>query len=255
MMRMKGLLWKDWKLAKKSFLQNIAVICVAWTLGIGLALYYEEPLVATGIGMFLLFTHLFYMGVGVPILIHQETKTMQWLHSPCSAFALLSSKFLVSIFSLLLSLSFIFILVSLSNTLLETPVWMDGEKWWELAFLFAGITLVSVYLGFWGLFIWVIYVSVRSKSFLGKLSKILIGLSIFPLFHIHQWSAETKLFTHISEIGKLPMPTVGSQFENDTFTFGMTMGEVSIGLLGFYAMICAVLFIISALWMEKKMEM
>lgn len=255
MMRMKGLLWKDWKLAKKTFLQNIAVICVAWSLGIGLALYYEESMVATGIGMFLLITHLLYMGVGLPILIHQETKTMHWLHSPSSAFALLSSKFLVSFLTLLLSLSFIFILVSLSNALLETPVWMDGEKWWELAFLFAGITLVSVYLGFWGLFIWVLNVSVRTKSILGKIIQVIIGLSIFPIFHIHQWSAETRLITHISEIGKLPMPTFESQFENDNFTFGMTMGELSIGYLGFYATICAVLFVISALWMEKKMEM
>ncbi|WP_417897106.1 hypothetical protein ABN702_12070 [Bacillus haimaensis] len=255
MMRMKGLLRKDWKLAKKSFLQNVAAIFVAWTFGIGLALYYNEPTIATGIGMFLLLTHLLYIGVGLPILIHQETKSMQWLHNPSPAFALLTSKSLVSLLSLFLSLSFTFILVSLSNTLMETPVWMDGEQWWELAFLFGGITLVSVYLGFWGLFIWVMLVSVRTKSGLGKLSQILIGLSIFPLFHVHQWSDETKLYTHISEIGVLPMPTFGSQFENETITFGMTMGEVSLGLIGFYAMICAVLFFLTASWMEKKMEM
>jgi len=132
---------------------------------------------------------------------------------------------------------------------------MEGEQWWELTFLFTGITLVSVYLGFWGLFIWVILISFRTKSRLGKLSRILIGLSIFPLFHVHHWSAETKLYTHISEIGTLPMPTFGKQIENEAITIGMTMGEVSLGLIGFYAMICAGLFLFSALWMEKKMEM
>ncbi|MGD6833649.1 hypothetical protein ACQCT5_15875 [Sutcliffiella halmapala] len=255
MMGMKGLFWKDWKLAKKSFLQNVAAIFVAWTFGIGLAHYYNEPTIATGIGMFLLLTHLLYMGVGLPILIHQETKTMQWLHNPSSAFALLTSKFLVSFLSLFLSLSLMFILVSLSNNILDTPVWMVGEQWWELAYLFAGITLVSVYLGFLGLFIWVLLISVRTKSGLGRLSQILIVLSIFPIFFVHQWSAETQLYTRISEIGKLPMPTFGAQFENDTITLGMTMGEVSLGLISFYAMICAGLILFSAIWMEKKMEM
>jgi hypothetical protein len=179
---------------------------------------------------------------------------MLWLHNPNSAFSLLSSKFIVSLATSLISLLFTIGLVLLSGVLLKTRVWMT-EEFGEISIFITGLTIIGIYLGGWMTFILVLMKSIPNKGSFTKAIQVLIGILTWPLIQLHQFFYESFLYRKLLLIGTIPFPTVGTKFENEGFTFGMEMGELSLAIIGFYVFVSFVLFMLSAWFIEKKMEM
>ncbi|MFE7061245.1 hypothetical protein ACFVAD_03695 [Sutcliffiella sp. NPDC057660] len=252
---MKGLIVKDWKLSFKAMWQNLSVLFIVWLISIGLAMYYNDPLIVTGIGGILLSAHIFYIGVDIAISLHKETKSMQWLHNPNSSLTLLSSKLFVSFITFLFSLLITGGLLLLSTSLLETPIWKQSEELWEIGVLFLAIVFVSLYLGTWLMFIWTMIKCVSIKGAIGSTIQALIGLLGLLIFYLHQLFFKSTVYGKLNELGKLSFPTFEATFENEAVSFGMQMEDTSLGIIAFYALISIGLLLLSAWCMEKKMEM
>lgn len=252
---MKGLIVKDWKLSFKAMWQNLSVLFIVWLISIGLAMYYNDPLIVTGIGGILLSAHLFYIGVDIAISLHKETKSMQWLHNPNSSLTLLSSKLIVSFITFLISLLITGGLLMLSTSLLEMPIWKQSEELWEIGVLFLAIVFLSMYLGTWWMFIWTMIKCVSIKGAVGSTIQALIGLLGLLIFYLHQLFFKSTIYGKLNELGKLSFPTFEASFENESVSFGVQMGEISLGIIVFYSLIGIGLFLLTAWCMEKKMEM
>ncbi|WP_078381261.1 hypothetical protein [Sutcliffiella halmapala] len=248
-----GLLQKEWKLSRKGFWQNLAILFVIWMTSIGAALYWKEPELTVGIGVFLISIHLLYIVGDMFVSLNKEAKSMLWLHNPNSAFPLLSSKLIVSITTCLVSLLSTIALVFISSLLFQIPIGMEW-KVGEIFIFLIGLFLASIYLGVWFILFWVSFKS-ATKSAMGVAMQVLTVILIWPVFHLHLLFYKSYLYEKLLSIGKIPFLTVGSAFENEVFSFGMEIGEFSLALIGFFGLVSFFLMLFSSWCMNKKMEM
>ncbi len=251
---MNGLILKEWKLSKKMLWQNFATIMLLWITGFGASLYWKQPEISLGVGILLISTHLFYVAVDISVSLYRDTKSMIWLHNPNSAYALLSSKLLVSLITSLISLVITIGLVFLSGVLLKGEDLMNFEAAETSIFIFS-IAIIGVYLGFWMTFIFVFIKSVANKGIAGKTIQILIVILTWPVIQLHQYFHDSLMYQKLLMIVVFPFPTIGTKTEEYGFSFGLDIGEFSLGLIGFYGMVCVGLFMLSTWFIEKKMEM
>lgn len=244
-----GLLYKEWKLSRKSFWNHLAVTFVFMLTGIGAAHYWNEPNIVVGVGILLIFLHLFYVAADMFISLNREAKSMLWLHNPNAVFFLLWSKMSVAIFTCLLSLLYTISLLLLVIVWLQIPYDIDSVI--EGIFIFLpGLFLTSIYLGVWLTLFWVLF-----KISKGWVVKILTVGLLLPVVHLHLLFYETSLYEWLLAIWKIPYYTVGTAFENEVFTFGVEIGEFSVALLGFYCLVSILIMALSARFIDKKMEM
>ncbi|WP_317949337.1 hypothetical protein [Rossellomorea marisflavi] len=255
MNKFKGLIWKDLHTSKVWFIGWIAIIIVMYSIGIAASKYLNEATLPVAFTIMIGVLQFGFLPVIIYSMLRLEGKTQLWLHSPLSGFSLLTSKFLVALIYLLISLVLVNLLGFISiGRLPHINYWPIKEG----VILNLVVLLVGIYFSGWIIFFWVSY------HYMLKFPNIKnVRWLIISLFWILYTSALTFL-TNLEVVKKLTdnylvvnVPasfffTIGSAGENNGFEIDL----IPLPLIPFIweGSIWILLFIISCRLLDSRIE-
>ncbi|KAB2338671.1 hypothetical protein F7731_03725 [Cytobacillus depressus] len=255
----KGLLQKEIKLTKNWFLTGIALQIIAYLTGIGLAGYFNEPIIPMIMSYVVFFIHAFYLPAYLLTSLNIEGQTQLWLHNPNSGTKLLLAK---------LAAGFVFFLISILFSMLVTKwqllfsiqsdhfIRFTGGFVPNLLLTSAGIASFSIYLGIWVLFYWSLYHSLKSVPVLKKFRWPIL-IIIWNVLQIIGTSLEKlPLYKKIINIGVIHLNQKNPmQFNAGNSSIGFhDVTKIPTMSLLIFAGIAIIVFYIAVWLLERKVE-
>ncbi|MGX1899900.1 hypothetical protein ACT3HK_00875 [Thermolongibacillus altinsuensis] len=254
-----GLLKKEWRISKLWILTTVGIVIAVNMVAYLLALKYDEPMTMFVPSLIVTCLHAFYMLIFMALSMQTEAKRLHlWLHTPQSAFRLVSAKLLIAFGSLLVSL-FVSALFTYIASLGIKERYFHQEMWNHELFIKSGmlavlsIALLSILIAIWFLFYWVIYRI--CKQMLPKFSGLIVTLIYFLFGWLFLLFKKTNVYEWLTGWGKVAMP--GVAFKQNT-TGGWIMIEkietMSVGAVVFYAIMAVLVFCASIWLIDRKVE-
>lgn len=257
----KGLLIKELKLTKTSFLVNFLSMLFVVLVAIGLERYFQRPEILAVSTMTLFFLHIFYMPVFLLSSLKIEAETKCWLHNPNSGFKLLMAKLCSGLIYFFFSIFTAFILTRWGiYHIIENGIFVNIQITLlaNLVIFVIGILLVTLYMGVWILFYWTFYQVIKNipkvKAFRWP---IIIGIWI-ALSGIGNYIKLLPFYQKLQQSGSIKLaslPLIKFETGNSSFRAGLfDTVELSIFNGVVYTVITIVVFL-SAVWLlERKVE-
>ncbi|MDR4936162.1 hypothetical protein RGU11_07250 [Rossellomorea marisflavi] len=251
----RGLLWKDFHTSKVWFIGWLAIIIVVYSLGLGAGGYFDEEGIPVGFAIMLGVFHFAFLPVIVYSMLRLEGKTQLWLHTPLSGFTLLSSKLLVAIVYLIISLLLVDLLGFISfSRLPEISYWPVKEG----VYFNIGVLLLGLNMSGWLIFFWTVYHSMGKFPAIKNIRwLILAGLWILYTSVTTFVTSLKPVENFVSNTWVVDLPasfffTIGSGGEDSGFNIDI----IPLPLLPFIweGVMWLILFIISCRLLDRRIE-
>ncbi|MDP5273896.1 hypothetical protein [Chengkuizengella axinellae] len=265
-----GLLKKDFLLMKNRFLVFLMLDLLAF--GLGWYLHIKEigflnnpslnwvmnendfikliPL-AIAIGL-----HVLFISFYVFMSLRKEGKQLHlWLHNPQSAYVLLGSKVVNGLIALIISLIFSFFLFFMYFLPILSELGPHiGDLTKLIMYASTNIIFASLVIGSAILFFWVLYHVFKSRIGKWSLLVILIVMILF-IWGMSNFQA-TDIYNNLVLRGEINIEFPSFEALNfvESNVMDVDQGEDFVGLYVFNVLIFAVLFVLSAWMIEKKVE-
>lgn len=247
-----GLVKKEYRLSRSSFLLGLIL------LGIALVLFYfmgirfnESGIVIAPTGM-LIGLHVFYLTIFMIFSLNTEAKQLHlWLHNPQPAWMLLSAKLVNGIVAMIVSLSlavlfFLYVLNEAAPNFNEIVKDYVNMGLFGLSYLIG----ISIYMAMSVLFIWTVNHTLKTR--MGKFgSFIAFSMILLPTIGMGKFQS-TRLYELLTNWGEIDLSFL--------FNFIPTQGmahvtpHVYIGGFVFYLLLIIGLFFFSCWLIDRKVE-
>lgn len=186
----------------------------------------------------------------------KEQKLKLWLHNPNPAYALLSSKLVISNLLCLLSITFAIGLYGIACLLFGASLFLDKTLFEAFALLWS-VLGIGLYLGVWSVFIHSQIAAASGKRF-EKLRYILYGFLTYFIIQVHKGFMLSSFYDQMITLGSFPAVTVGLKVINETeeyqeFSMGVIDTEFSLALVALFLAVTLLVFFLSVRNV-KKME-
>ncbi|WP_370296186.1 hypothetical protein [Rossellomorea marisflavi] len=251
----RGLLWKDFHTSKVWFIGWLAIILVVYSLGFGAGEYFDEKGIPVGFAIMLGVFHFAFLPVIVYSMLRLEGKTQLWLHTPLSGFTLLSSKLLVALVYLIISLLLVDLLGFISfSRLPDIGYWPVKEG----VYFNIGVLLLGLNMSGWLIFFWTVYHSMGKFPAIKNIRwLILAGLWILYTSVTTFVTSLKPVENFVNNTWVVDLPasfffTIGSGGEDSGFNIDI----IPLPLLPFIweGVMWLVLFIISCRLLDRRIE-
>lgn len=251
----RGLLWKEWLVARQGFLFSLLGFLVGWLISYGFSIYYKEPGISLVVTTLLLSIHFFYFTVFLLRSLILESKTHLWLHSPQSPSSLLFSKVLTGIILHVISLGLL--------TIAMVIVFETFQKLESISYLFTlvsggfGITVNGLELGLNLMFCWAVYQAMGAVAVLKKFKVMFFFLFLILFQSLLLYIGNTAFIGFISGLWPLPFEyIIGFSFEVGQHggSFDTDSQKLTIGYVLLYLIRIMSYFYITAWLLEKVVE-
>lgn len=262
----KGLLKKEWKLAKPSMFILFGIIIIGTILFYSLSIYMNEPELFPSMMIGLMFAHVFYMTVILLGLLNKEGETQLWLHNPNSMAKLILAKlipsFIFTIISLVMTIGMTtFATYLLGNGGLEF-ILLGNENDFSLSVIgLSSILIGAVYLSLWVLCFWTIYHALARFPMIKNIRwVILIGIFAAVQFLSNRLHASV-FYKKIKELWVVRLKGFSIESENSNQSFQIKIesdagGVIEIFLINWIlgVLMAVFLFCFSVWLLERKVE-
>ncbi|SFE81345.1 hypothetical protein [Alteribacillus iranensis] len=191
-----------------------------------------------------IFMHFLYLSVYIIISMQKEMDTLHWwLHSPKSMPALLLAKLTSGVISIICSLlvngSIVLFLIISTNVMAEISV---GDI--ILLAVQGGllVVLTSLYLSICVLFFIAVYLTLRGR--IGNWSWVVVILLFIVISSMSEKISESSFYNAITHWGEFELRAIST----------FRLGTAHMGEMLFHIILAVVIFVISALLIDRKVE-
>lgn len=266
----KGLLRKEWKLAKTNLFIGMVILCLVPIIIYTISHYLGDPAIFSSLMIGFVFAHIFYLPTLFLDALNKEGNSQLWLYNPNSMTKIIFAKFIPSFAIFFVSFIMTIIITFLATYRMDYFYLRDTTLSNETLFAIAStsmfsIIIVSVFLSLWVLFYWTIYHSLAHFPLLKKIRWLII-LAILVIVQIfYNWLQKTTFYQKIIQLWVVKFKGFYFQSEtlNQSFQFqispvgatgSMKMMEISVmnGILQLF--VALFLFYISIWLLERKVE-
>ncbi|MGM0903692.1 MAG: hypothetical protein ACQEXB_21655 [Bacillota bacterium] len=253
---MKGLLIKDYRISRQSFLIWAGVLVLALAGGIGLSVYTSQPagtlpvLVLTG------FAHFAFAPVLMLTLLNLEAKTQLWLHTPRRGIELILSKYGVIFCYQLVLQVLLSIFAAYSLFLFGREVYepIGFRLFLEAAVVLNALLLVvGLYLATWLTFLWTVFHSLKN---LVKTVRWFIVIGIVIVYN----TIESYLLTlapirnFITKFNFNVISEAALSYKDEQWSVILDSTAIPVIPLFYYALLIIILITAAAKLLERKVE-
>lgn len=270
MVAWKGLLRKEWKLARVNVLIGFVILIVVPLFIYTVSRYLGDPAFFSSLMIGFVFAHIFYLPALFLAALNKEGSTQLWLYNPNSMTKMIFAKFVPSFVTFFISFT-LTIMITLFITLsLDSFFMKDISLSYETLLAISSISIFSimigaVFLSLWVLFLWTIYHSLARFQFLKKIRWILIFVLLMVVQIFNNWFRETDFYQQMKELWVIKFNGLYFQSEagNQSFQFqigptGATgladMMEISVINVIIQLLVALFMFYFSVWLLERKVE-
>ncbi|ALC80504.1 MULTISPECIES: hypothetical protein [Bacillus] len=195
MIAFRGLVRKDFKMARSALVLWIAASFILLALFYGFSKYINEPLAMVGFIVTSLIIQSFFSACLMYYQLQKEGKSQLWLHNPQSSYILVLSKMTVTFICQILSQILLFLQNWFVITFFVNPKIIDNGIVTINDMLLINLAVLtgSIMLMIWVIFYWSIYSSLKKFPILKKVRALII-LVLFILYNMTE-----SLLAHVSK--------------------------------------------------------
>jgi hypothetical protein len=260
MMAFKGMLMKDWILGRRNLafaaLLQLAAVFIAYLL----AHFFHEPGVLFLSGFLIIMFHGISFTVLLLSFLNLEGKTQLWLYNPNSTWVLLGAKMTISLLFQIISVLFAccvgYIVLHFLPKLFDYPSIKEVPGMGDLLAIAAEVTLSGIALTVLIMFLWVVYHSLKQVRFIKHIRWLIVFL-LFILLTI-SWSflMGSHFMAGLQDIAVITFDTRSGFNLSETggLEFEVTHNQISPFAILLYIVALGVLFWLSALTLDRKVE-
>lgn len=255
---------KDFRMGRGMLLLPIIAIIIILGFSEFLKFKIGENGFLFAMAVFMLGIHPGFMVIYFVKTLRSESKRMHlWLHNPLSGFALLGSKLVSGVMTLIVSLILttllLFLAMNYDIKLFQTTPFTVSDTLQVVNFITINIFLSSIYFAMWYMFYWSVYITLKSR--IGKGFSILGTFIVFFIINnLNGLFKESAFYSALTNWGSLhimiPQHIVTAIGMLRNFNVNMVTDHivVNVGVYVFYAIVSMLLFIVSSWLLDHKVE-